>query len=112
MSSGATHPPRRERCAGFPLAQERGAPDFDRALAEFDRLVALLEQFGMEINLAPADRTTGLDSIYMHDPLVISDRGAILGRSGKEARIAEAEMAQPDKSCRGDRQVARRGRNH
>jgi arginine deiminase len=69
------------------------APDFDRAVAEYDRFAALLARFDFEIHFAPLDAATGLDSIYMHDPLVISNRGAILGMSGKEARIPEAEAA-------------------
>lgn len=64
-------------------------PDFDRAVAECDSFVALLEQTGMEICYLPQNGKTGLDSIYTHDPIVISNRGAILCQMGKSAREGE-----------------------
>lgn len=66
-------------------------PDFDNALLEYERFVGMLEQFDFEINYVPADETTSLDSIYAHDPLVISERGAILCSMGKDARVSEPD---------------------
>lgn len=65
------------------------SPDFNSAVREYDRFVDLLEQFNMEIHFAPAAENTSLDSLYVHDPLVITGRGAILGSMGKYARLAE-----------------------
>jgi N-dimethylarginine dimethylaminohydrolase len=69
-----------------------GCPDFDKAVAEYDRFVNLLEQFDFEINFASdAEQQTSLDSLYMHDPIVVSERGAILCSMGKAARVPEPE---------------------
>ena len=66
-------------------------PDFERALSEYARFVGILEQLGVDIHFAPADERTSLDSLYIHDPLVITERGAILCSMGKAARVAEPE---------------------
>jgi N-dimethylarginine dimethylaminohydrolase len=70
-----------------------GCPDLEYSLAEYERFVNVLEQFDFEIHYAPKDETTSLDSIYVHDPLVISERGAILCSMGKDARRPEPEAA-------------------
>jgi arginine deiminase len=70
-----------------------GPQSYDRLLAEFAGFVALLERFDLEIGYLPADADTGLDSIYTHDPLVISNQGAILCNMGKVARQDEPEAA-------------------
>ncbi len=64
-------------------------PDFDNAVREYERFVALLEQFKIEIHFAPPGENVSLDSLYVYDPLVISERGVILGNMGKYARLAE-----------------------
>jgi len=71
-----------------------GCPDFENSLAEYERFSGILEQFDFEIHYAPKDENTSLDSIYAHDPLVISNRGAILCSMGKEARKPEADAAE------------------
>jgi arginine deiminase len=71
-----------------------GCPDLKNSLAEYERFVAILEQFDFEIHYAPLDETTSLDSIYVHDPLVISERGAILCKMGKAARAPESAAAE------------------
>jgi arginine deiminase len=68
-------------------------PDYEQALEEYDRFVGLLESFGMEFAFLSGDDETTLDSIYTHDPLIVSDRGAILGNMGKAARAPEPEAA-------------------
>ena len=71
-------------------------PDFKRAVEEHHRFTSLLEAAGAEVACLPADGSTGLDSLYTHDPVAsVTDRGVILGRMGKEARMAEPE-AQAD----------------
>ena len=64
-------------------------PDFENTLREYERFVALLGQFNMEIHYAPLAENTSLDSLYVHDALVVSERGVILGNMGKSARQAE-----------------------
>lgn len=66
-----------------------GRPDYDKAVAEYDEFVELLSIDTEEIYLLPPDDDTGLDSIYTHDPVVITQAGAILCNMGKEARKAE-----------------------
>jgi arginine deiminase len=68
-----------------------GRPDFGRVLAEFDEFLSLLDGFGMEIGMLPPAEGVGLDSIYTHDPVVITNRGAILCTMGKAARLGEAD---------------------
>jgi N-dimethylarginine dimethylaminohydrolase len=71
-----------------------GCPDFENSLAEYEKFVSLLEQFDFEIHYAPVDETTSLDSLYVHDPLVISERGAVLCSMGKAARTPEPAAAE------------------
>ncbi len=73
-------------------------PDFDRACREYDDFATLLERLGVSIEWAdPLDGpsvvpTTGLDSIYVRDAALVSDRGAILCRMGKGNRTGEPEQ--------------------
>lgn len=66
-------------------------PDFARAVAEHARLVELLEEAGAEVLYLPPDDRTGLDSIYTHDPALITDNGMVLLRMGKPARRGESD---------------------
>ena len=68
-----------------------GIPDFKKALADYEKLVGFLESSGVEIHFLPADDTTSLDSVYTHDPCVISNGGVILCTMGKEARVPESK---------------------
>jgi len=67
----------------------RAAPDFERAIDEYDRFVELFRDAGVEITFAPADDATTLDSIYVRDAALVTDRGAILCSMGKADRRAE-----------------------
>jgi arginine deiminase len=71
-----------------------GCPDFENSLVEYEKFVSVLEQFDFEIHYAPLDETTSLDSLYVHDPLVISERGAILCSMGKAVRVPESAAAE------------------
>ncbi|MBI1295215.1 amidinotransferase [bacterium] len=66
-------------------------PDLGQVLTEFDEFVSLLNGFGTEIGTLPPSSGVGLDSIYTHDPVVITNRGAILCTMGKAARLVEAD---------------------
>jgi len=66
-----------------------GPPDFPRAVAEYDALLRLLDDAGTTIDLLPAGEAVGLDSIYVRDASVVSDRGVVLCRMGKALRQAE-----------------------
>jgi N-dimethylarginine dimethylaminohydrolase len=64
-------------------------PDLRIACQEHANLVELLRTSGAEVLELPADPRTGLDSLYAHDPVLISDRGAIVFQMGKNARRGE-----------------------
>src|SRR5262245_48671287 len=64
-------------------------PDPDRASREHQQFVELLKAAGAEVLCLPADENTGLDSIYSHDPVLITDKGAVIFQTGKQARRGE-----------------------
>lgn len=69
------------------------SPDYDKALKEYDNLVEYLKKSISEIYYLPQNDKTGLDSIYVHDPVIITNKGAILCNMGKEKRRAEPQAA-------------------
>ena len=64
-------------------------PDLGAAEEEFDALVRALEACGAEVLNLPPDGRTGLDSLYTHDPGLMTDAGAVLFQTGKIARRGE-----------------------
>ena len=67
-------------------------PDLGRAIDEHRRFTALLEAAGALVEYLSEDNRTGMDSIYTHDPVAsVTDRGVILGRMGKDARMCEPD---------------------
>jgi N-dimethylarginine dimethylaminohydrolase len=66
-----------------------GPPDFTRAVEEFEAFTELLKKDVPEIHYLPQHDRTGLDSIYVHDPVVMTSRGAVLCNMGKEKRGGE-----------------------
>jgi len=64
-------------------------PNLAQAAVEHARFVALLEQAGAEVAYLPADPRTGLDSLYCHDPALITDAGVVTFHTGKPARRGE-----------------------
>ena len=66
-----------------------GAPDFDRAVVEYDAFEALLSGLDAAIDFLPAATGGTLDSIYVRDALLVSPRGLIAANMGKPARAAE-----------------------
>ena len=63
-------------------------PDFDEACRESDAFAALLEALGVSVEWMPAD-DVGMDSLYVRDASIVTDRGAILCHMGKRARAEE-----------------------
>ena len=64
-------------------------PNFNRAISDYDKFVSLLISFDIELHFLPKDNSTSIDSIYTHDPCVVSNNGVILCNMGKKARLAE-----------------------
>ncbi|QKY70171.1 dimethylarginine dimethylaminohydrolase family protein [Lentibacillus sp. CBA3610] len=65
-------------------------PDYDKALTEYREFIRILNKHVDQIDYLPASNQTGLDSIYTHDPVKFTREGAIILKSGKTIRQAEA----------------------
>jgi arginine deiminase len=70
-----------------------GCPDYNKALQEYDDFVGVLKKEVSEIHYLPKTDKTGLDSIYVHDPVIVTKEGAILCNMGKQERQAEPKAA-------------------
>jgi len=64
-------------------------PDLERAAQHHRQFIELIKEAGAEILYLPADDRTGLDSLYTRDPVLITDRGAVIFQTGKVARRGE-----------------------
>ena len=69
-----------------------GTPNFEQAINDYNKFLNILKSFDIEIHTLPADNKTSLDSIYTHDPCLISNSGVILCSMGKQLRKSEPEM--------------------
>src|SRR5262245_60319878 len=69
----------------YPLGYLR-RPDMRVAWEDHRALIATLKSSGAEVLELPEDPRTGLDSLYTHDPVLITDDGAIIFQMGKVAR--------------------------
>ena len=67
------------------------APNFSSAISDYEIFVDLLKSFDIEIHYLPKDKSTSLDSIYTHDPCVVSNKGVVICNMGKKARLPEAD---------------------
>ena len=65
------------------------APDFARAIDEYDQFAAALGAAGADVRMLPRAGGVGLDSIYVRDASVVCDRGVILCSMGKPQRLGE-----------------------
>ena len=70
-----------------------GCPDYEKAVREYEFFVSLLFKTVPQIEYLPTRADTGLDSIYAHDPVIVTQRGAILCNMGKEQRRNEPAAA-------------------
>ena len=67
------------------------APDFNESLNEYDSFIKILDLFGIEKYFLEKNDSTSIDSIYTHDPLVITNKGVVLCNMGKVNRISESK---------------------
>lgn len=65
------------------------APDFARAVAEYDVFLDLLKSTGARIHQLPAAAGVGLDSLYARDASIVTPGGLLLCRMGKPQRSGE-----------------------
>ena len=64
-------------------------PDLEIALAEHDAFVATLLGAGCEVAFHDRPMPDHADAIFTHDPVIVTDEGAVLLRMGKELRRGE-----------------------
>src|SRR6185503_7502859 len=64
-------------------------PDLQTASRHHQQFVNLMKDAGSEVLYLPVDDRTGLDSLYTHDPVIVTDRGAVVFQTGKVARRGE-----------------------
>lgn len=64
-------------------------PDFDRAVAEYDRFLDLVSVAGSHVLMLPAADGVSLDSIYVRDASIVCEGGVILCAMGKPLRAGE-----------------------
>ncbi|MBJ13259.1 MAG: amidinotransferase [Candidatus Marinimicrobia bacterium] len=64
------------------------APNFDLACKHYDLFLDLIKSFGPEIHFLPASDTS-IDSIYTHDPCIVTNGGVIISNMGKTQRFNE-----------------------
>ena len=79
----------------------RDEPDADRIAEEHAGLCTALEQAGAEIVVGAPSADGNVDAIYVFDPALVSDAGAILLRPGKESRRDEVAAIRADFGAQG-----------
>lgn len=67
------------------------APNLDAARQEHDALVAMLRQAGAEVSYHDEPLPRHADAIYVYDPAIVTDAGAVILSMGKELRRGEEE---------------------
>ncbi len=88
-------------CAAWRAYGWRGEPDPRRLAEEHEAFCALLEAAGAEVVAARAPLEGDPDAIYTFDPALVTERGAILLRPGKEGRSDEPEAMAADLTSAG-----------
>jgi dimethylargininase len=85
--------------AGFATWQEYGwhsQPDTAALSREHEAFCDAISAEGAEVVIAGTRLPTDPDAIYVFDPAIVCDRGAIVLRSGKQGRLVEAEAIAAD----------------
>jgi len=65
--------------------------DLPAAQTEHDAFVRILTDFGIEVAYHAAPLPDHADAIYVHDPVLVTDRGAVVLRMGKPLRRGEED---------------------
>jgi dimethylargininase len=66
-----------------------GRPDLEIAQQEHDALVQILREAGAEVIYSEEHQPHLADAIFVHDPAIVTDQGAIILRMGKALRRGE-----------------------
>jgi dimethylargininase len=94
-------PPRKEDLLAWREYGWRSAPDGALAGEEHEALCAELERTGAEIVVGTTPVNGDPDAIYAYDPVLMTDRGAILLRPAKLGRRREPEALATDLEAAG-----------
>jgi N-dimethylarginine dimethylaminohydrolase len=87
------------RAAGFARWRQfgwRAEPDAARVSTEHEAFCEALGGGGAEVVLAETKLPNDPDAIYVFDPAIVCDRGAIVLRPGKEGRLFETDAIATD----------------
>jgi dimethylargininase len=87
------------RAVGFASWREygwRAEPDTAALAAEHEAFCQALAGTGAEVVLAQTEVPSDPDAIYVFDPAIVCDRGAIVLRPGKEGRLVETHAIAND----------------
>jgi dimethylargininase len=87
------------RAAGFATWREygwRSEPDVRKLAEEHESFCNALAAGGAEVVPAETQLPTDPDALYVFDPAIVSDRGAIVLRPGKEGRLVETDAIAAD----------------
>ncbi|MGY3185364.1 dimethylarginine dimethylaminohydrolase family protein [Lysinibacillus sp. TE18511] len=69
-------------------------PNYNEALREYAEFTSILEKYVEKIDYLPESEEVGLDSLYAHDPVKFTPKGAMILKSGKKLRQSEAAVYQ------------------
>ena len=67
-----------------------GLPNYDQVIAEYETFEKIIKDNVVDILYLPQSDLVGLDSIYTHDSLKVTHKGAIYMSMGKDLRSREA----------------------
>lgn len=70
-----------------------GCPDYEKVLKEYETFEKVIRKHVKNVYYLPRDNNVGLDSIYTHDTLKITHKGAIYFPMGKDLRKGEPNAA-------------------
>jgi len=88
--------PRPEDTALWRAYGWRAEPDPVRLAEEHEAFRATLAEAGAEVVVARTPHGADPDAVYVYDPAIVSDGGAVLLRPGKQGRRAEVETMAAD----------------
>ncbi|MDQ4018428.1 MAG: arginine deiminase family protein [Actinomycetota bacterium] len=88
--------PQPEAAAAWRSFGWRREPDPERIAAEHEAFRRRLAEAGVEVVVGQTSVALSPDAVYTYDPAIVTDRGAILLRPGKEGRRVEVDAMEID----------------
>jgi len=64
-------------------------PNYEQLIEEYENFTSILKNHIQDIFYLPKNKETSLDSIYVHDPVIITSHGAVLCNMSKKLRSEE-----------------------